>query len=75
MVLSTSTKARYTQSITNQSHGGGSKKAGIPRATTVAMRIGFQHRGLPKPMSEMMLPISSTTIPSRGIGWRFGFGM
>lgn len=71
MVLSTSSKSRSIASITNQNQGGGVKKAGIARATNVAMRIGFQHRGLPKPMSVMMLPLSSTTIASRGVGWRF----
>jgi len=71
MVLSTSTKSRYTDSITNQNQGGGSKKAGIPDAKNVAMRIAFQQRGLPQPMSVMMLPLSSTVRSNRGIGWRF----
>jgi hypothetical protein len=71
MVLSSSTKARSAASLANQNTGGGVKKAGIPRAANVAMRIAFQERGLPQPMSVMMLPLSSTTNASRGIGWRF----
>lgn len=71
MVLSSSTKASSFRSITAFNTGGGDKKAGIPRAINVAMRLGFQHRGLPQPMSVMMLPLVSTTSASRGIGWRF----
>ena len=71
MVLSSSTKARSAASLANQNTGGGVKKAGIPRATNVAMRNAFEERGLPQSMAFMMLPLSSTTSASRGIGWRF----
>ena len=71
MVYSASNRSSSIASITNQNTGGGSKKAGIPRAVNVAMRIGFTQRGLPQSMAVMMLPLSSTTIASRGVGWRF----
>jgi hypothetical protein len=71
MVLSTSVKARSAASLANQNTGGGPKKAGIPRANNVAMRNAFEERGLPQSMSFMMLPLSSTTRGSRGIGWKF----
>lgn len=71
MVLSTSAKARSAASLANQNTGGGVKKAGIPRAINVAMRVAFEERGLPQPMSVMMLPLVSTTNVNRGIGWRF----
>lgn len=71
MVLSTSIKARSYASLANQNTGGGVKKAGIPRAVNVAMRVAFEERGQPQPMSVMMLPLSSTTNTNRGIGWRF----
>ncbi len=71
MVLSSSAKTRSAASLANQNTGGGPKKAGIPRAVNVAMRNAFEERGLPQPMSFMMLPLSSTTRSGRGIGWRF----
>ena len=71
MVLSTSAKARSAASLANQNTGGGVKKAGIPRAVNVAMRVAFEERGHPQSMATMMLPLSSTTRSNRGIGWRF----
>ncbi len=71
MVLSTSSRSSHMASISNQSQGGGSKKAGLPRATNSSAYQAFHEHGLPQPMSVMMLPLSSTTIPSRGIGMRF----
>lgn len=71
MVLSTSTKARNAASIANANSGGGPKKAGIPRAVNVAMRIAFQERGQPQTMATMMLPLAATARAGRGIGWRF----
>ncbi len=72
MVLSTSTKARNAASISNQSQGGGSKKAGlVPKSTSTTGLIALNVRHLPQSMATMMLPLSSTTISSRGIGMRF----
>jgi hypothetical protein len=71
MVLSTSAKARSAASLANQNTGGGVKKAGIPRSISAAMRVAFEERGLPQPMSVMMLPLVSTVRVNRGIGWRF----
>ena len=72
MVLSTSSRSSHMASIVNQSQGGGSKKAGlVPKSTSNAGLIAFNIRHLPQSMATMMLPLSSTTIPSRGIGMRF----
>jgi len=71
MVYSASNRTSSIASITNQFTGGGNKKAGSARAVNVAMRLAFNQRGLPQPMSVMILPLSSTTISSRGVGWRF----
>lgn len=71
MVLSTTSKASSAASLSNQSQGGGVKKAGLPRATSVTAYLAFHERGLPQPMSFMMLPLSSTVKSNRGIGWRF----
>lgn len=71
MVLSTSSKARNAASISNQSQGGGSKKAGLPRATNASAYQAFHEHGLPQTMATMMLPLASTVRPSRSIGMRF----
>ena len=73
MVLSTSIKARNAASLSNQNQGGGSAKAGlVPKATSTAGLIAFNVRGLPRPMSFMMLPLTTTVRESRSIGMRFG---
>ena len=72
MVYSASKKSASIASISNQSQGGGVKKAGlVPKATSTAGRIAINVRHLPQPMSLMMLPLSSTVRSNRGIGWRF----
>jgi len=71
MVLSTTSRAK-SSALKNQFQGGGDKKAGIARAVNVAMRIAFEERGQPQPMSFMMAPASVSRATGRGIGWRFG---
>ena len=71
MVLSTTARAK-SSAMQNQNQGGGEKKAGIPRAVNVAMRVAFEVNGLPQPMSTMMLPLSVSRATGRGIGMRFG---
>jgi hypothetical protein len=72
MVLSTTARAK-SQAAQNESQGGGSKKAGlVPKATSTAGLIAFNVRGLPRPMSFMMAPVSVSRAAGRGIGWRFG---
>ena len=72
MVYSASKKSASISSISNESQGGGSKKAGlVPKATSTTGLIAFNVRHLPQPMSVMMLPLTSTTRSSRGIGMRF----
>ena len=71
MVYSQTKRTSSIASITNQSQGGGSKKAGLPyligrdTATTIAFR------GTKQAMSILSLPLVSTTGPSRPIGARF----
>ena len=72
MVYSASSRSSRMASITNQSQGGGSKKAGlVPIAKSASVMVAYQVRHLPQPMSFMMLPLSSTVGRSRGIGMRF----
>jgi len=71
MVLSTTSRAK-SAAMLNQNQGGGDKKAGIARAVNVAMRVAFEARGEPQPMSFMMAPASVSRSTGRGIGWRFG---
>lgn len=71
MVLSTTSRAK-SSALKNQSQGGGDKKAGIARAVNVAMRVAFEARGEPQPMSFMMAPASVSRSTGRGIGWKFG---
>lgn len=71
MTISTTARAK-SSALKNQSVGGGDKKAGIPRAVNVAMRIAFEARGEPQPMSFMMAPASVSRATGRGIGWKFG---
>ena len=71
MTISTTARAK-SSAMQNQNQGGGDKKAGIARAVNVAMRIAFERRGLPQPMSFMMAPASVSRAAGRGIGWRFG---
>lgn len=70
MTISTTARAK-SAALQNQNQGGGDKKAGIPRVTSAAGRVGLEANGLPQPMSFMMLPLASTTRASRGIGWKF----
>jgi hypothetical protein len=71
MPISTTARAK-SRAAQNENQGGGDKKAGSARAVNVAMRIAFQERGLPQPMSFMMAPASVSRATGRGIGWRFG---
>ena len=72
MVYSASKKSASISSITSQNQGGGNNKAGlVPKATSTAGLIAFNVRGVPQPMSFMMLPLTNTVRQSRGIGWRF----
>lgn len=72
MVYSASTRSASISSITSQNQGGGNTKAGlVPKATSTAGLVAFNVRGLPQPMSFMMLPLSVTRSTGRGTGWRF----
>ena len=71
MVLSTTAKAK-SRAGQNENQGGGNNKAGlVPKATSTAGLVAFNVRGLPQPVSFMMLPLSVTKSTGRGIGWRF----
>jgi len=72
MVLSTTKRTSSIASITRQYQGGGDMKAGIPRATNTATFQAYHERGLPQPMSFMMMPTTRTVRSNGGgIGWRF----
>lgn len=71
MVYSQTKRTSSMASITNQSQGGGSKKAGLPyligRDSTVSVAL----KNHTQYMGKLSLPLTSTTNLSRGIGMRF----
>lgn len=71
MVYSQTKRTSSISSITNQSTGGGNKKAGLPYLVgrDTASTIAF--RGTKQTMSILSLPLVYTTGPSRPIGSRF----
>ena len=72
VLMNASKKSRYENSIVRQNQGGGDKKAGLVplMAMTSARWIGYNNRGLPKPMSVMKLPLVSKVQQSRPIQTR-----
>jgi hypothetical protein len=71
MVYSQTKRTSSMASITNQNQGGGSKKAGLPyligRDSTVSVALNNHTQY----MGKLDLPLTSTTISSRGIGMRY----
>ena len=69
MVLSNGTsKAKAVSTLTNQSQGGGSKKAGLPPSHNAATNIAFAMRGYQKSVEFMARTNGPTPCPSRSIG-------
>lgn len=71
MVYSQTKRTSSIASITNQSTGGGSKKAGLPFLVGRSTATTIAFRGTKQTMSILSLPLVSTTGPSRPIGSRF----
>ena len=68
MVYSNSSRGSLISSIVNQSQGGGSKKAGLPRAHNTATSVAFAIRGYPQSLTRLIEPQVSSVCVSRSIG-------
>jgi hypothetical protein len=66
-----SKKFTYRSSITNQSQGGGNKKAGLAIAPlSASVRIAYNIRGLPQTLTEMQRNTHGVVCQSRSVGSR-----
>lgn len=73
MVLSNApSRVTNYSSRLNQSQGGGSKKAGFPYiiGRSVSIHTAFSERGMIRPFSVFLMPLSSNVRQSRPISSR-----